>query len=296
MDATRIVRLLVLLSAGGLLGCGLTGVDGGRGSGGFDFRENAIIDKVLSTQVCVNGQRLVFCPADQRSVATSTPTPIATAPTPTPPTGADRDAGDARRHAGRRRRVDRLHPQHAERSVRADVQLRRRRGSRPARRSASRRACASRTAPGRWRRRRPSTPPSTRRCSIRSCACNCRPARRRRSSSRCSSSSRRRRRSPTHFESLGAERHRLRVRHRRVRARGHHHRPAAHRDGDGGVADGDRHAGRADADGDPRRCRSPVRSSPTSAWRAPTAIRSLRAHSIRWAARSTSGRSASRCR
>jgi len=87
MDATRIVRLLVLLGAGGLLGCGLTGADGGRGSGGFDFRENAIIDKVLSSQVCVNGQRLVFCPADQRSVATSTPTPIATAPTPTPPTG-----------------------------------------------------------------------------------------------------------------------------------------------------------------------------------------------------------------
>ncbi len=87
MDGTRYLRLLVLLSAGGLLGCGLTGADGGRGSGGFDFRENAIIDKVLSTQVCVNGQRLVFCPADQRSVASHTPTPVATAPTPTIPSG-----------------------------------------------------------------------------------------------------------------------------------------------------------------------------------------------------------------
>jgi hypothetical protein len=171
MDATRTVRLLVLLSAGGLLGCGLTGADGGRGSGGFDFRENAIIDKVLSTQVCVNGQRLVFCPADQRNVATSTPTPIATAPTPTPPTGPTATPEmrvDTQVAAGASIVCTRNTPSDPCEPLTFKL---RQRGV-PIRRGVPRRLAPARAGrrPGRWRRRRPSTPPRSADASIRSCA------------------------------------------------------------------------------------------------------------------------------
>jgi len=79
-------RLWLLSAALGWLAFGCTG-DGGRGSSGFDIKENLIIVRVLETQECVTTQQLTFCPADQ--AAGTTPTPTATAPTPTgqiPPT------------------------------------------------------------------------------------------------------------------------------------------------------------------------------------------------------------------
>ena len=91
MRASQISRRLAPLLVLGLVGCGLGGADGGRGSSGFDYRENAIIDRVLSHQVCVNGRRLTFCPADQRSAPTVTPTAatptVAPGPTATPTAG-----------------------------------------------------------------------------------------------------------------------------------------------------------------------------------------------------------------
>jgi hypothetical protein len=87
MRALSTVRLLALSSIAVLSACGLGGADGGRGSSGFDFRENAIIDRVLRSQVCVNGRWLTFCPADQRHVDAATPTAAPTAPTPTIPSG-----------------------------------------------------------------------------------------------------------------------------------------------------------------------------------------------------------------
>lgn len=86
MRAVSTVRLLALVSIGVLSACGLGGIDGGRGSSGFDFRENAIIDRVLRSQVCVNGRWLTFCPADQRTLPDVTPTAVPTAATPTGPT------------------------------------------------------------------------------------------------------------------------------------------------------------------------------------------------------------------
>lgn len=80
MRRLRLTLLAVLVTSG----CGLGGADGGRGSSGFDYRENAIIDRVLSHQVCVNGRRLTFCPADQRSLPNVTPTAVPTAATPRP--------------------------------------------------------------------------------------------------------------------------------------------------------------------------------------------------------------------
>src|SRR5262245_44958022 len=74
-----LMRALLLVS---LAGCGL---DGGRGSSGFDISENAAISHVLETQECLGLGQLTICPADQEQMAP--PTPTAVTPTPTPGIG-----------------------------------------------------------------------------------------------------------------------------------------------------------------------------------------------------------------
>ena len=81
MCASPRLMMLAAVLAGALAGCGF---DGGRGSSGFEIRENAIIQQVLDTQQCVSGTRLTFCPADRKDSGAFTPTPTATAATPGP--------------------------------------------------------------------------------------------------------------------------------------------------------------------------------------------------------------------
>ncbi|MGH7786407.1 MAG: hypothetical protein ACRERC_06040 [Candidatus Binatia bacterium] len=80
MCASPRLMMLAAVLAGLFAGCGF---GGGRGSSGFEIRENAIIQQVLDTQQCVSGMRLTFCPADRRASGV-TPTPTATAPTQGP--------------------------------------------------------------------------------------------------------------------------------------------------------------------------------------------------------------------
>ena len=247
MDGTRYLRLLVLLGAGWAprlrpdrrrRWARLRAVS--------TYRENAIIDKVLSTQVCVERRAPGLLPG--RSAQRRAPARRRRSP---PRRRRPRPSGRRRR---RRCASTRRSPPAPRSSARAAAPTAAATSpsaspapaSPPARRSASPRACASPdgrvdaggAADGRRRARsaalrRARAPAAARRRRRRAC------------SSRCSSSSRRRRRFPSASTSLGQSGTDFAFVTIDVRARGHHHRTAADGDGDHRDADRDGHAGRA---------------------------------------------------
>ena len=299
MDATRTVRLLVLLSAGGLLGCGLhrrrrrTRVERLR-----HHARTSIIDQgARARRSACNGQSPDVLPGrsaqrrDQRPRRRSPPRPRRRRRL------ADRDAGRCASTRGRGRRVASSAPAPRP-SDPCELTFSFAAVGVPRRGAVFRVASRLREPDGAWTMAAPPTVDTTvESADVRygRAPATCRPARRAAASQfavlvfLAPPGS-----IPDALRIARAERHRLRVRHRRVRARGHHHRPAAHRDG--------RRRSRR-----PRPPR-PVGPTPTATPDVPRhrsghhllrrgarrqCTRSLRAHSIRWAARSTSGRSAS---